>query len=494
MTQQKNKFTTFALWFTQKQNFVLIYTSALLLRSVFFLQQYVDYICKACLVWGVVIILYDLIKTRLKVFKVNNSYIPLVLCVLYAVSVIVNIRFSLYGGVKNLWYCAIYFFVLYDMKQEVSRETFLNFFKRNNNVFIGINLLIVLASLITFVFNIKTVYEVAGAAYKVGFWANRLNGVVNSNTATMFIMLAFVFTAVNYIISKGKLDNKLKALYIVNAVLSFFYYSLSGSRAATYCYIIVLVIAAAFIVYPKVRESKKIFKSIVCVVLGFVCLLASGYIVKLGSQDAMKKLPPLVSNIMCAENPQYTPVSESDFDFTRIEDFSSGNTTNGRFDMWKVGFKIFKQHPVFGIAYADAFDGDGNIKGNIDSSVFSQAEVETLKKVSFYYHNGFVQIAICGGAVFFAAFAVFAVWNVIKYLKFLFTARKGTVEYKVFVLIFALIVALIVDNMVEVHLLFSGQDAIAAEFWYILGVGLFIIKESEPSGNKKIEVKDSSND
>ena len=80
-----------------KHNFALVYISFLLLRSVFFLQVYVDAICKLCLFWGALIVICDLFKYKLNFFKTANSFLPLLLCVSYVVSVALNFDYSLCG-------------------------------------------------------------------------------------------------------------------------------------------------------------------------------------------------------------------------------------------------------------------------------------------------------------------------------------------------------------------------------------------------------------
>lgn len=457
---------------TDKGLFALVYISLLLLRSVYFLQKYADVFCKLCLVWGIFIIIYDLFKSRLRSLRPHKSWMPLILCVAFGASIIVNIEYSFYGGVKNMLYLVIYLFVLFAAGYSITREKFYLRLKQIGDVFNVITFVIALVSLVTFLFDIKFIYEVDGSVYKVGFWYNRLNGVLNSNMMTIYSLLALSFMVINYAIGKQRIGKKLY-FYGINAVVQFVYYSLSGSRAVGICFAAWLFVLIAFAVYPKIRENKRFGVSIISSAVIFILVLSCSYGLKAGSQTVMKSSHNFIYKLFNSD----VSVSEEDISFDRLEDFESEDVdiTNNRSDMWRAAIKVIKQKPLFGTAYTTILDRDGNFIGGIDTSVFDENDITALKAADFYFHNGYIQILLCGGIIFTLCFLVF-IFNVIfKYLKHLFTARKLTCSYNIFIVIAAMLAVIAIDNMVEVHLLFGGQDAIAAVFWYVLGSGLYLI-------------------
>ncbi len=479
-----------------KHNFALVYISFLLLRSVFFLQVYVDAICKLCLFWGALIVVCDLFKYKLNFFKTANSFLPLLLCVSYVVSVALNFDYSLYGGIKNLMYIGIYFYVLLNIRSEESKEDFYKFIKRNNDVFIVINMLIGIASIITFLFSIKTIYTVGTDAYKVGFWFNRLNGVSNSNMETILGFISVAVTIINWYLLKGK-PSKIKILYISNVIVQVIYYSLAGSRAATICYFVFAAIVILFWVFPVVMAKVKTLKAVACVVLCVAVLVAGEIGVVKATQFVMKnsavaitKLSQLSDDKTKGDGSDIEDGEEDEeIDFDRIEDFENGDVTNNRAGMWSAAFKMIKQYPVFGMAYSLQLDDEGNINPKIDASVFSESEISALKAAGFYFHSGYVQMILCGGLVFFAIFLLFTIKIAFGFIKYLFSRGNfNSKGYPIVVVLVALIAALLVDNFVEVHIMFSGQDAAAAALWYVIGCGLFIIdgkNKTEVNGNEE---------
>ncbi len=452
-----------------KQNFIMVYTALLMIRSVYFLQEYVDIFCKLCMFWGVLVLLYDLLKEKLSFFKIKGSFLPLILCVCYGLSVVVNYKYALYGGIKNMLYLVIYFYIIFAVKIENDKDSFLKFFVRNNNVFIAVNGIIAFASLFTFIFGINKAIIVDNNVYRIGFWFNRLSGVSTPNTATMAAMVSLVLIAVNLVILKGKCSKAGKVMYAVTAVVQFCYYALAGSRAATLCYLIVLVIATTFILFPHLRLKTTNFRAIALCVLAVLLVCSTVYGLEAGCQSVMRKGAELVSS---ATEDEEGGDADVEIDFERVEDFENGDITNRRGAMWKAALKAVYQNPVFGIAYPKIYLGEDSFIGSVDPSVFTEEDIVGLKSADFYFHNGYIQILLCGGVLFSVFFIIFAIKCVVPCIKHLFRVKLKNREYMAFVLVLAVVVALVVDNLVEVHLLFGGQDGLSTQFWYLLGVAL----------------------
>lgn len=468
-----------------KYNFALVYIALLILRSVFFLQKYADIGCKICFLWGGIIVFTDFLKYKCKMFKINGSYIPLFLVIIYAIGILINSQYALYGGIKNMIYCILYFWILYALKMENSEKLFYKYVKRNNDIFIYLNMLIVIVSILTFVFGINILLQVDANTYRIGFWYNRLNGILNANMGTIFGMISIILSAINWVvyddITKGK-----KCIYILNGVLQFIYYSLSGSRAATVCYVALGICILIFGMYPKWRDVAGKGKAIIKIGVIFIVLLVVGELLRVGCQSTMGKIPSMVTSkfdikkelsedLDLTEDNWEKNENDEMISFERVEDFKNGDITNQRMGMWKAAIKIVKQHPLFGISYTDPFDSEGNIKEYIDTSDFNEQDIISLKQADFYFHNGYIQILLGGGILYAIVFVALIMYNVRKYLKKLLDNQYKEREYQALVLVAAVLGALLIDNMVEAHLLFNGQDGIAALFWYLLGIGTILI-------------------
>lgn len=477
-----------------KHLFALCYLVLLIARSVFYLQSVADLGCKLCFAWGAVLVLAELWKQRKNWFRVQGSFFPLLLCVLFVVSILLNYRYNLFSGAKNLIYTAIYFFVLFAVDDGEDQERFFAGITRTGDAMILLNTLICIASLITFLMGVTTTYELGTDVYKVGFWFNRLNGVSNCNMATMLGLISVLLSALNLRVM-GKIGKGRKVLYITHAVVQLLYYSLSGSRAATLCAAVVLVLLAVTDLFRRVREKKgSVFAASAVAVLLAVVFLAEPWAVR-GLQLTMKGAAVGV-NYLCDTVGGWMGMGDGeegkeedllDMEFDRIEDFESGDSSNGRSAMWQGAFAVIRQKPIFGTADAKILDADGNLRIELDESLFTAAEKHGLKIGNGYFHNGFIQILLCGGAVFFLSFLVFGAICATYFIVYLIRKRKNFCEreYGTVLFLFLTIVAVLVDNLVEAHLLFSGPNAVSVVFWYLLGCGVCLIRRSRAKEKEK---------
>lgn len=348
-----------------------------------------------------------------------------------------------------------------------------------------VNTLICIASLITFLLGVTTTYSLGNDVYKVGFWFNRLNGVSNCNMATMLGLISVVLSALNLRILGG-LGKGRKALYITHAAVQLIYFSLSGSRAATLCYAVVLVLLCVFDLFRRWRERKgSLFAASAVVVLLAAVFLAEPYLVR-GLQLTMKGAAVGV-NYTCDAVAGWLGMEGDgedagedllEMEFDRIEDFESGDSSNGRSAMWKGAFAVIRQKPVFGTADARILDAEGNVRGDVDGTQFTAAEKHGLVIGNTYFHNGFIQILMCGGAAFLLPFLAFGAICCVSFISYLIRKRKRfrEREYGTVLFLFLALAAILVDNLVEVHLLFSGPNAVSVAFWYLLGCGLLLIR------------------
>ncbi len=468
--------------------FAIIYLPALLLRSVYLLQGYADIICKVCFIWGCLIILYDVFLGKRNAFHSYRWYLMLAFVIILGISILINFKYSLYDGIKNMVYCLLYFFVLYSQQQNISKQHLFASIRRCNYVLIVLTALVGTASLLTFIFNINFIFETSGSIYRIGFWFNRLYGVLNPNTGTMLGLTSVILCGINYYLSNRK-PGCWWILYIYNFIIQFVYFALSNSRAAIGCSAVVLILVLVFITFPYLRARKRLWHSLVLTGVSGLLVVCAAVGMTAGTQTVMKKVPQLTAGLSEKINHSTNPITQNgwneennEIDFDRVEDFENGaDITNNRMGMWTAAWKVVMQHPVFGIAAPDCLTADGALKGNIDASALTEADLTSLQRADFYFHNGYIQILLTMGFAGFAVFMALSLFIACRFLAYLFKAPKNSLIYKAVVLISSLLAVVVIDNLVEVHFLFGGPDALSAVFWYLAGTGLLLIKLSDAS-------------
>jgi O-antigen ligase len=135
-------------------------------------------------------------------------------------------------------------------------------------------------------------------------------------------------------------------------VLQFVYYALSGSRAATICYAIMLALVLVFYIFPKIKTKKGAFKSLVCILAIFFAFAIGERCLTIATQFVMKQTTYFISSLKNTDGANKGEIQE-EIEFERVEDFESVDITNNRSSMWRAALKVIKQYPVFGVAYAE---------------------------------------------------------------------------------------------------------------------------------------------
>lgn len=475
---EKNKFTSF---FLNKDNFSLIYITACILWFFPLLGWLMDPVCKICFIWGAGLFFWDLV-TRRNMFKSVYWFMPILIIALYAATILLNIKYDFYMGIKHAVYLVISLIILYGQDRKKSFEELKKLLYRVNNIIIYIVFVAGIVSILMFIFKISFTFPSGDLTLRQGFLENRLFGVYTSpNTGALFVIISFAAMMMNMVIKK-ECNKGRNIFYIINAIVQFIYFSLTLSNGGMLTSMVFITIFVIAYIFPKLAVKKGIVKSLIASVL-MIALFLGGFKVLIENvRYVMSYIPPLVSSLTSddeKDDPNINDVEEEDkVKFERIE--SGDDMSNGRFDIWIGSLKLLKQHPFFG--YSDMMTKEGE-KVKFDTSVLSSQEEEWLYKHNGNLHNAYVHIAAYSGLIGFCAFFVFGLLLFKKVLSTLIRGNKNSQQYKILSLLLTVIGAIAANGMVEAHLLYTRQDPYGAIFWLYVGVAAVLAESFEYSNN-----------
>ena len=139
------------------------------------------------------------------------------------------------------------------------------------------------------------------------------------------------------------------------------------------------------------------------------------------------------------------------------------NLDSGRFTLWSQGVEMFLKHPVVGI-------GKGNIdcygKRMFENGVKFSNHYGDLAPFMVHFHNGYLTMLVCAGALGLILFAVFGVRFVIATTRH--ELRDERLQQSAFPCMFSFLCAYLVYSFIEVTLLFNILFTVVF-FWLILG-------------------------
>lgn len=339
---------------------------------------------------GVLLGLYNFFVKKAYLFVRKIEY----LIIFFAMNIITSLLVMKYGfstNIKNLVVFFIYFFAIYPIFQNFSREKSRILFNVFFSVITVANTVGVFLSLVQFFMLIGyRVFDYKGLLIRQGFVESRLFGILASPNYLSIISLIIII----YLWMRLSALNKIvKTLAISSIVLNFAYIVLSGSRTTYIC----LVVAAFLFSLIKFEYSNKA-KSFVTVLLtvGLVFLSYNG--VKYSSDLYLKAHSAEIQlNKEKGENNNLT---------LERTDTSEENISNNRFAIWQSTASFIPKRPLFGYSAGNWYE----LGKTYDASAY-------IIKEHYLTHNGYLEVLFYNGILGFLPFAAFMIsfiWASIK--------------------------------------------------------------------------------
>ena len=343
---------------------------------------------------GVLLGLYNFFVKKAYLFVRKIEY----LIIFFAMNIITSLLVMKYGfstNIKNLVVFFIYFFAIYPIFQNFSREKSRILFNVFFSVITVANTVGVFLSLVQFFMLIGyRVFDYKGLLIRQGFVESRLFGILASPNYLSIISLIIII----YLWMRLSALNKIvKTLAISSIILNFAYIVLSGSRTTYIC----LVVAAFLYSLIKFEYSNKA-KSFVTVLLtvGLVFLSYNG--VKYSSDLYLKAHSAEIQlNKEKGENNNLT---------LERTDTSEENISNNRFAIWQSTASFIPKRPLFGYSAGNWYE----LGKTYDVSAY-------IIKEHYLTHNGYLEVLFYNGILGFLPFAIFMIsfiWvSIKKFLK-----------------------------------------------------------------------------
>lgn len=339
---------------------------------------------------GVLLGLYNFFVKKAYLFVRKIEY----LIIFFAMNIITSLLVMKYGfstNIKNLVVFFIYFFAIYPIFQNFSREKSRILFNVFFSVITVANTVGVFLSLVQFFMLIGyRVFDYKGLLIRQGFVESRLFGILASPNYLSIISLIVII----YLWMRLSALNKIvKTLAISSIVLNFAYIVLSGSRTTYIC----LVVAAFLYSLIKFEYSNKA-KSFATVLLtvGLVFLSYNG--VKYSSDLYLKAHSAEIQlNKEKGENNNLT---------LERTDTSEENISNNRFAIWQSTASFIPKRPLFGYSAGNWYE----LGKTYDASAY-------IIKEHYLTHNGYLELIFYNGILGFLPFAAFMIsfiWASIK--------------------------------------------------------------------------------
>lgn len=357
--------------------------------------------------FGAAVVGLDVFTRRVFLTAKNVGWLAAFLLVC-AISSAINAKYGIIGNVRNLVWLAISFFLLYTIDPKRTIDSVKKEIKYVGNILIAVCFLACGASLVMFALQVGYYVDVYPDSFaRMGFIEGRLFGVFEDpNYAAVVAMIAIIYSIFNL---KNTEKKWLKAFYVCGICVDFCYIVLSGSRTTEVAAIIVVFLAAYFLLLKKLNTTKfnKPFLRISIILVAILCsaVLIFSF---LFARKALAYLPDVVGapfkSVSVAEQKPRRHI-----DITRDDVSNSADISNCRFKIWLSALELFKSKPIFGVS-----------PRNMRTYAKAAFPKGFIAQRSYAVHNAYLDVLTSTGLLGAVLISIFLVKYLISVFQFLF--------------------------------------------------------------------------
>lgn len=412
-----------------------------------------------------------LVVNRLLHFKKYFKFYGLIVMILfslsYFLSAVINRKYGIIENGQALVWMTFQIGLLYVVDKDDIKKTKKDFY--------GTTILLLVYVALSNIVSVAMLFTGYGKGKNesfngtlLGYMWGRLWGVYSDPNYGSVLGVAAILISVYFMIKTNK--KWLKALLVMNCILSVMYITFSNSRTG----LVSLIIAGGCFTYFTALDRIKInrmAKQIISVVLA-VCIGGLCWGCVLTTEYTYNGISKAVYEYKISQGGSQIPgnndeIGEKPVDvgpniINREGNELEEDVTNGRFSLWLSGIEVWKTIPIFGTSHR-------NFLAYAQDRLPHTYLVENDKGANFKTtHNVLIDLLACEGILGFAIFMLFAGMIIVMICKnILFAKKKKTSDENS--LLISLAVAFACSGMFVLEILFINSAG-AFMFWSALGL------------------------
>lgn len=386
-----------------------------------------------------------------------------------AISIVANFKYGVSQNISHFIIFAFIIFLIYANDINRKSNDVWDDLVKLGKTHIAIMDISVIASFVMLFLNYGKTIEIEDYKIKIGFVENRLWGVFRDpNHAAIFMIIAILFSIYAVYYAKNK---RVKAYYIISDILMMIYIAFSDSRTARYA----LLGSSIFLVY--VICWKFFFKKIKFEVLRQIFIVAIALIVGIVAYQAPDFITDTYNKAIISYESYHSSQVEGEPDgdeggnnslvVYRTYDLSK-DPLNKRSEIWKNGFELIKEKPIFGTTFF-------NIKSFLRTEMPSSYIIQPEHTFS-HFHNEIINVFASQGFVGLFLLGAFAVLMLISIIRYYFKMHDK--RYFQMSLSLAILLAMCCEMLVQQGPLYNYTPSMFF-FWALLGFIAHTVNETK---------------
>lgn len=458
-------------WYAYVILYLVYFTIQELIPTRNILHDHLGFLYTLIGILGVVFLAWDFFSKR-RMLKIQGIDILVLFFLASMLSVFVNYRYDLTGNLKCMLWTAIQILLLGAIDPSVPKKEHIRRLCIVFDIFILLWLVGTLWALWQYIIQFHGTMETIRAdrlqALRVGFVDGRLFGMFEDPNYAAFASLFAIGLAV-FCMRWGKRPKLFQVYYGFTIAMQICYIILSGSRAGMLAAMATAFFGCGFL------AALKWDRNVILRVTGFLLAGCLGTALLLGGckllQTGLSYVPSIVAPQTTTDPDGNTqPGNLTPVDFNRDDVQSNPDVSNNRFHIWADYLEVWKSTPIFGasprgyLLYAeDNFD-----------------DLYIVNKQYINVHNGYFALFVGVGAL---GGCIMVFW-IIRILSTIlgFLVRRWNCRDENYWMVFLLTLLMVTMGVaaLTVQGIFFFNMITDILFWLVVGVNLYLIRDSEP--------------
>ena len=428
--------------------------------------------------WGVFVLIYNEVKRR-TALRVRFGLWLILFVISSAITALIHISPNFIDNAHNivmLLHASFCFFLFYG----VHTEKHLNFRRELYSVcrFIVYSMTVMgIIGLACLMANIK--FEIMGILFIVH--ENRFAGLFANPNQLGYYSVAAMFCShmllkKDFIAISGR--ERVSTIWIASSFavngIALLLSDSNGAMLLAMGYIVIYLVYKMFGSERKFTMRQIVTKSVAALLAGVV-IVGSLYFVRnvtqMGFAELMKEKKPVVlieGDIYLQEEGIITYEEGVTFEH------ENKNIDSGRFKLWEQAWQMYLKHPVMGIGKGNVYEMGNQL---FEKGVKFSERYGMLAPLLTDFHNGYLTIMVCSGAVGFLLIAIFGIRFYWRMTVNVF--RREGLKESAMPCMYAFLCAYLGYAMIEEALLYNIMFTVAF-FWLIMGYASCYLTRFEP--------------
>ena len=459
----KNLYKITSEYILSRTAYKILFIISTMLIAVPYIREKIGAISGVMLVYGFIIVAYELITGKLLSALRSTKTVWLLggFALSYIITILIN-KTHIYGGFRSLSFMVLMFVLCFLFPQDTTKEKILKEIKLVSATIIACTFTYSFASFFMYVFSISGKYFTANGDYEAyyGMFDSRLWGLYNPNTGATLTILSVLLSIAFLIINKRK---RVRIPLLVNIFIQFSVMLLTGSRAGYYVLAGVIAFCTFFTIAYKMQNFtiKTASLSIVSAALSLGLFFAVGAVLR----EGLAYLPGVTEYIL-SENDNTTEnengegedtITKIDLNRSDLLETEEQGAFANRLDIWEASFEEFLEAPIFGV-------GRENLVERAADKFENKQWLYFFKYGST--HNVYLCVLVSSGIIGFLLLGSFAAITVIRSSKTLVKTYKKVGVW--FLMSFVLCLMMYATEFVETRILYK-ISIFGVVFWIYCG-------------------------